>query len=531
MSRVIARRILFGFLLLVVAGIYFYDLSRQYLSMEEVTDVREALEVSRSARGLGGDFLPLYFADASNEVGHFPMSIYLEASLLKLAPFSEALVRTPSVVAGVIDVVLMFLVARRVFRRDSLACVAAGMLALTPAHFFHSRLASPQIYLVPFVLAWLLCLVVFLDTGRSILLFAGGAALGIGMYAYAGAFIIVPVYLLTTVVVAWLRHRGDRRTEGDRHDYALQKDLVVATLGFGLAMAPFVVWHALHPVRLRQLAEYYLQHGYNRDLDLTNVQALVVSRLDAWWNGFNPNPVLFFGDASLRFSTKQIGYFLVPTAAFVAAGLVHQRRLLRSDIAALCSIGLAVGPLPAVAVHELEIKRCLTMLPFVALIAACGVAFGLDARRQSWRLAAVALMVLGLIQFGRFLSDYHGDYQGRSSYYFGGNLRGAIREVLATGRPEDCVFLDARATFGEAHWALYSRAYRPEMAVPSPELVDSRETGWLLPARCREAKFIVWEDEENRALRETLERQNWKKTAIPEPDGKVFLAVYRRSAG
>ena len=72
-----------------------------------------------------------------------------------------------SVLIGVLDVVLMFLLARYLFERSSLALAAAALLALTPAHIVYSRLPGPYLYPVPFVMAWLLCLGVFEKNSRA----------------------------------------------------------------------------------------------------------------------------------------------------------------------------------------------------------------------------------------------------------------------------------------------------------------------------------------------------------------------------
>jgi hypothetical protein len=50
--------------------------------------------------------------------------------------------RLPSALVGLTDIVLMYFVARWMFKREALAFVAAGMLALTPAHFMLSRYAA-----------------------------------------------------------------------------------------------------------------------------------------------------------------------------------------------------------------------------------------------------------------------------------------------------------------------------------------------------------------------------------------------------
>ena len=102
-----------------------------------------------------------------------PMVVYAMVPWLKVLPLSEAAIRFPSVVVGLTDVVLIYFIAARIFRSERWGLVAAALLALTPSHFMHSRMAMDYLYPVPFVLAWLLCLLLFLEHPRPRTLFAG----------------------------------------------------------------------------------------------------------------------------------------------------------------------------------------------------------------------------------------------------------------------------------------------------------------------------------------------------------------------
>ena len=182
----------------LVAGVGFLYLARlgslpPYLSIEEVTQARHAIALATTGRSLSGQRWPLYPAEPGYEAGWEPIGIYSTAALLKVAPFSETLVRLPSAIAGVLNVVLMFVLVRRVFRTDALALVAALVLATAPGHFLHSRIGTSQIITVTFQLAWLTLLVRFLDTRRTRDVFAATLSLGLGIYSYPAALIVVPL--------------------------------------------------------------------------------------------------------------------------------------------------------------------------------------------------------------------------------------------------------------------------------------------------------------------------------------------------
>src|SRR5947209_4748876 len=97
---------------------------------------------------------------------------------------------TNQVIAGrlvIALVLLMAAVARKLWPGPRYAAAGAVMLALTPAHFILSRGIGDFICVLPFVLAWLWCLLTSVENGRASIAFAAGAALGIGVYTHIAA--------------------------------------------------------------------------------------------------------------------------------------------------------------------------------------------------------------------------------------------------------------------------------------------------------------------------------------------------------
>src|SRR4029077_14816568 len=164
-----------------------------------------------------------------------PLIVYLTAIVLKFLPFEEWSVRFPSVIVGPVDVALIYLGAHRLFRDRRYALVAAALLALTPAHFIHSRLEMDYLYPVPFVLLWLWCLLKFDDTGNPRLLWAGGFLLGLGFYSYIAAVAFMPLYLVFTWLFLFAKYRRIRTVH------------LTTTVAFLIPLAGFLAWRVLYP--------------------------------------------------------------------------------------------------------------------------------------------------------------------------------------------------------------------------------------------------------------------------------------------
>ena len=204
-----------------------------YLSPDEAIISVDAHALASTGHDVVGERLPLYFKiqmPGETRWGWFtPAIFYLTALFLKVLPLSERAVRLPTVCVGVADVVLLYWVGRHVFKREGYALFAAGLLALAPAHFMLSRYALDYVYPLPFMLAWLLCLLLFLERGRLAWLFAATACLGVGFYSYIASVLLMTMYFGLTGLVLL-------QTKQTWRAYA------VAAAGFALPLLPFAAW-------------------------------------------------------------------------------------------------------------------------------------------------------------------------------------------------------------------------------------------------------------------------------------------------
>src|SRR5262249_14165952 len=191
-------------LVIVAAMLVLYawrlDFSPPYLADDEVMFALQAQSIASTGRDLSGRIMPLYFQMGPlGETSWFhPVLVYFTAPFLAVLPFSEATVRFPSAVVGLANALLIYFIARRAIGA-SWALLSAVRVALTPAPFMLSRITADYIYPVPFVLAWLLCLLVYFERGSPRTLFVGTTCLGFGVYSYIASLIMMPVYLAITL--------------------------------------------------------------------------------------------------------------------------------------------------------------------------------------------------------------------------------------------------------------------------------------------------------------------------------------------
>src|SRR5439155_21733345 len=111
-------------------------------------------------------------------------------------------------------------------------------------------LALPAQISVPFVLAWLLCVLVYLERRNGWWLFASGVLLGVAAVGYIGPLVIV--YGLLTWAVLY-----QRRAPWPHY---------AAIVAGGLLPSLYFVWVARDPVALQEIFGHYQQPAASSSL-------------------------------------------------------------------------------------------------------------------------------------------------------------------------------------------------------------------------------------------------------------------------
>jgi 4-amino-4-deoxy-L-arabinose transferase-like glycosyltransferase len=592
------RMLALGVLVVAAAALYLPRLGSApiYLAPDEVVVGVSAHSIATSGRDyFQGRPLPLYFEFRRLLVGHKgvretrvswlpPGIFYAVAIVLKVLPLSEASIRLPTAIVGIANVLLLFFAARRLLRSELAALLAAALLALTPAHFIHSRMAADYLFPVPFLLGWLLLLLKYLESRRERDLFLGTLCLGAGLYSYAASTVMMPIYLLLTFVVLAIERSAPRT-------------FAVAAAGLLIPAALTIPWVIVHPGMIAEVLEKYDLNAPRTLTALQSVRSLftfeqIGDQLALYWGFFSPRLLFFDGPAEPMFSTRRVGVFLLPVAPLLIAGVYSAIRARISYVTVLLGLGLITAPIAATLVNVGDaIYRALEMLPFVALLAAYGarelwlapwrtprsgvffgagsvlvalggvygigilstaarwpggavplvglgaltILLGLTAGRlRLGQVALVALLALVPIQFALFYADYFTDYRSRSSLAFSGNIRGAYEAVLEE-EPRlhsPTVYLGEIGpySYGGLYWQFYLTKYG------RLDLLERTVNAYLFyPDRVLQlapGSLIVNNagDGPTDAIIDALvaERRLTKSAVIAEPNGTQTYVVLRR---
>ena len=294
-----------------------------HIGWDEARFALQGHSIATTGRDLNGHRTPLFFhntdpliANNSSRIYWQPVLIYLIAAVLRFAPLSEWSVRLPIAALAILNVALMYAVARRLFSNAWYAVLAALMLTLTPAHLLFGRMASDYFCPIPFALVWLWCLLRYVQTDGPWLPAATGLVLGVGLYSYIASWIVMPFYLAVTHVMLWLSRKPLRAH-------------VELAIGFAVPLSALIPWIWLHPDMPRDTLRGY---AVSTSLNLAERVAL-------YWDYFNPSYLFFSGGSDLMWATRRAGVFVLAVAVLLPCGIWSiWRGILRSP-GPCCSSG------------------------------------------------------------------------------------------------------------------------------------------------------------------------------------------------
>jgi 4-amino-4-deoxy-L-arabinose transferase-like glycosyltransferase len=415
-----------------------------------VDEARFALHAhSLVTRGtdLAGNRWPLFFhiTDPLNpatdsDTWWQPALFYLVAGVFRFAPPAGWSLRLPTTILAVVNVMLMYLVARQLFANGWYAVVAAGLLSLTPAHYFFARRALDYFCQLPIALAWLLCLSLYGASAPSWLPAAMGLLLGLGLFTHVSSWIVMPAYAAVTCLVF-------RRLGAPPRAYGL------LAAGFALPLVVAIPALFANPSLPAEMFSHYKVESGLR----------IVDRINTYWGYLSPSYLFFSGGSNPMFTTSRGGVLAVAAAVWLPLGIwstLAHRGDPRRDVVAF---GFFFAPLPVVIAMPQDpasyTPRDLLVVPFAVLLCTIGVERVFERGSRTARVLGVALLLAIPFQFVGFAKYYMTGYQTLSAARFDEmNLEAVAEYVISSDEASrvPVVYLSEDVGLPHAYqWAFY----------------------------------------------------------------------------
>ncbi len=373
-------RIIFWIILTVAVFFRFYQLGRipAGVSNDETVHIYSANSIWKTGHDFAGKFLPLSF---NFDFSYSPVPVYLIAPVVGLFGMNAVTGRLPFALAGIGTVGLVYVLAKFLFRRNSIALLAMMAMAVSPWHMFFSRTAYEAGLALFF---FLFGMVLFLrgqkrgsgsDVLWSLLPFF------LGFYSYHATKIFFLFFLPFLILLYWPFFVSHKRT------------LVLFTLGFFCILASFFVvvktqgvsrqdvllWKdteaavkTVNYERQRSLAAFWLRTVFSNK-PLYFLKIMRQNYLEA----FSPQFLFLYGETSGLaglYGVQSRGVLYLVDLPLLLLGiymLLRNKALRRSMLFTIG--GLLIAPFPSMfASDRTYAVRSIMMQPFLMLLIAYG---------------------------------------------------------------------------------------------------------------------------------------------------------------
>lgn len=195
-------KILLGiFLLSFVLRAAFLNISPPGFNADEAALGYNAYSLIKTGQDEWGARYPLVFRSFSD---YKPgLYVYLTIPFVAILGLNESAVRLPSIILGSFSVVLIYLLAKELFRKETVALASSFLLSISPWHLHLSRGAWETNAATFFIL---LAIYTFIKSFKNRhLLWISVMAFVASMYTYQSPRLVVPVLVVLLVIFYWKR--------------------------------------------------------------------------------------------------------------------------------------------------------------------------------------------------------------------------------------------------------------------------------------------------------------------------------------
>lgn len=400
--------ILFGLVILIASVLRFYKLDQvpSAISWDEAANGYNAYTIANWGKDEWGKTFPAYFKSFEDDKN--PVHIYLTAIPVRFLGLSEFSTRLVPALFGILNVLLIFLLAKRLFLSNLTGLIAALILSISPYALQFSRFNHESTFALFFFLLGLLLFFKGIKENPKFLIFSF-FSFGVDLITYHSAKIIVPSILLLLIVLYF------------KDLWRVRRYFFMALMALSLVLSLFLFnSELLGTARMKQASLP------NDVIEKTSIfqktQNMFLGRVELagqrYLTYFSYNYLFESGDNIARHSTGAAGEFYKVDLPFLLLGLLGLIRL-RTKAAIVLVAWVFLAPVPAAAAGGLSetghAARALYTMGSWHLIAAFGYYSFLSLLKKPKLQVAAAVAILMLIgwEFKNYLNYYYGEYPRR----------------------------------------------------------------------------------------------------------------------
>ena len=469
------------------------------LNWDEISHGYNAYSILKTGRDEWGVTLPAIFRAYGDY--KLPGYIYLTAVSELIFGLSAFSVRMPSILAGIITVIVSYLLVKKLFSEKA-ALLSSFLVAIEPWSFFLSRGAFEANLALSFIVSGIYLFILGLEKYRYLPISA--LLLGLSVWTYNSARIFVPLFLIVLLALYW--KELVKIWEGSRRPIAFSLILTV------LFLIPMLL-QLVSPVGLARYGKVsIIDEGALVQINEKRASSIyppIVSRLiynkgTFFAKAFIRNYLSHFsfgflftkGGTHYQFNVPDHGLIYTVNMLFFVLGLYYLFTN-RTRESFLLLIWLLLAPIPSSLTREApHVLRAITMLPVPMIVSALGFFYflGKTKKLKISRGALTSIYIILLIVFAEnYFKTYFLDYRKSYSWAWQYGYKEAVAFSKENYAKYDKIVVTKK--YGEPHeFFLFFWPWEPEEFREDPNLIRFEQSDWFWVDRFDKFYFVNdWE--------------------------------------
>lgn len=393
------------------------------LSWDEVSLGYNAYSIAKTGHDEHGKLFPLSVFESYGDYKP-PGYIYADVPFVYFLGLTEFAVRLPSVIAGIVSVILTYFLVKELFRRASsqyrelLALLSALLLAVSPWHLNISRVAYEANLAHVLTIGAILLFIKSLNSNPKLLI-PSGVLFALSLYTFNSSRIFVPVFVFFLALFYWGKLWSVRRwvISAGMISFVVLLPLIPHLLSKEGKLR-FQEVNIFSDVKVVETANRRIETSGNTILAkfLQNRRVQFAQEMARhYFDNLSPNFLFINGDGNPKFSIRDVGQLYVVEIPFLILGFYFLIKRKEAD-ARILIMWLLVGILPASIARETpHALRTLNSLPVWQILVVVGfVAFFIDEKKERLFVRhrilfgiTVAVFILNALYY---LHTYHTTY-------------------------------------------------------------------------------------------------------------------------
>ena len=405
-----------GVVVAIAFGLRFYNITNvpPSLNWDETSIGYNAYSILKTGKDEWGVRFPVHFKSYGEY--KLPTQIYFSIPGVAIFGLNELGVRITPIVYGTLTVLLLFFLAKALFKNEITGLISSFFLAISPWHIQLTRASFES----SFSVFWIVIGIWFLIKGfqNSKWLLISMIPFAISVYTYNSARVFTPLFLLAILLIY--------RTFFFKHKKAIFLSSIIFII-LMIPLIPFILNHGTARYRLVSITDELgliprinENRGYSKlpqplpKLIHNKVTYVSFYFIRNYLSHFSPQFLFTSGAAHKQHHVQGMGQLYLFQAPFILFGLylLFKRRL---PFKGLFLGGLFISFIPVSVTNDSIPNALRTVIanPFYQMISAFGLYQSyliLRKKRSTFLLVLGVMAIVGLLQFVLYLNNYYNLY-------------------------------------------------------------------------------------------------------------------------